>query len=671
MGVSYQPGLPFSTGPDQGDRSTLAIDDQFDVAFANLMARFESYNKHLYRPNTYLHKWWARRCGSTFRLILKHLVENEYQRDYYASGGLEGKIVLDPMMGGGTTLHEAIRLGANVIGVDIDPIPVLQARAALSDVPLKQLEIAFQKFHHRLRVALGRYFTTACPTCGKIAELRFVLYGLRRVCRCGPVLFVDSTILRYESDGNVIQICPRCHAVIHGTEACQCQSVSAQLLLVEKGTKVCAVCDTTYQDDLETPYYARYVPLVVVGQCPEHGLFFTSPTPADLNQITQADARRADLDFGTREDFVVKPGPKSSDLIRRGITSYLDLFSSRQLLYLNEAIRVLSSFDRLIRLNLALLVSTSLEFNSMLCGYKGADKRRPGAIRHTFSHHAYSFPYTALENNPLYPGRVSGTLMNLFHNRLRRARRWAFQPQERFIKRGAPRMVTIPGEVDVGTEVTASSDLRTGARRFLLIQGSSVSLRLESESVDFVVTDPPYFDSVQYSDLAAFFRVWLKRLVPAEAKWDYDLVESAVDPQGDAEGRYEQILGAIFVECHRVLRKDYGRFIFTFHHWNPKGWTALTLALKRARFTLINRYVVHSENPTSVHIANLRALTHDAILVLAPIEAGVIREWTLPPQINKSDSRQFCEDCATALGWMLNARIERAKVEQWWNDALR
>lgn len=30
------------------------------------------------------------------------------------------------MMGGGTILHEAIRLGANVIGYDIDPIPVLQ-----------------------------------------------------------------------------------------------------------------------------------------------------------------------------------------------------------------------------------------------------------------------------------------------------------------------------------------------------------------------------------------------------------------------------------------------------------------------------------------------------------------------------------------------------------------
>ena len=101
---------------------------------ANQLSQIEAFNKHLFRPNTYLHKWWARRCGSTFRLILKQFVPTVGRRDYYAAGGLEGKIVLDPMMGGGTTLHEAIRLGANVIGADVDPIPVVQTRASLTQI---------------------------------------------------------------------------------------------------------------------------------------------------------------------------------------------------------------------------------------------------------------------------------------------------------------------------------------------------------------------------------------------------------------------------------------------------------------------------------------------------------------------------------------------------------
>jgi len=85
------------------------IDSHFDAEFANALAEIEAYNKHLYRPNTYLHKWWARRCGTTFRAILKHLVRDQAKQDYYAPGGLEGQIILDPMMGGGTTLETVMK----------------------------------------------------------------------------------------------------------------------------------------------------------------------------------------------------------------------------------------------------------------------------------------------------------------------------------------------------------------------------------------------------------------------------------------------------------------------------------------------------------------------------------------------------------------------------------
>ena len=77
------------------------IDTDFDIELADRLARLETYNKHHFRPNTYLHKWWARRCGTTFRLILKQLVTVPAQQAFYAPGGLEGRIILDPMMGGG------------------------------------------------------------------------------------------------------------------------------------------------------------------------------------------------------------------------------------------------------------------------------------------------------------------------------------------------------------------------------------------------------------------------------------------------------------------------------------------------------------------------------------------------------------------------------------------
>jgi putative DNA methylase len=671
--IKYQLRLPYGLEL-AGESGTPPIDSSFDVEFANAIASFESYNKHLYRPNTYLHKWWARRCGSTFRLILKHLVQDEAQQDYYAPGGLAGKIILDPMMGGGTTLHEAIRLEANVIGADIDPIPVLQARAALSKLPLSELEAAFEYFYRDLYADLAPYFQTGCPTCGATTDVQLTLYGLHKTCKCSQVIFVNSMVLRYEVDGTVIRLCPRCHTITRGTEpdtdSCLCPSHTDKPLLVEKGTDSCRTCGAPYQEDYQRPFYSRYSPLAVVGQCASCGLFFAKPAEPDLTSIEQADDMRTGLDFGHKSDFAVVPGPKSADLINHGITSYLDLFSSRQLLFLWRAIKVLERFPALIRLNLALLISTSLEFNSMLCGYKGGDKRRPGAIRHTFSHHAYSFPYTALENNPLYPAKASGTLQNLFDDRIRKARKWALLPQERVVNNGVTRVITLRGEVDEGVEVRTPADLRSGTRRFLLIQGSSTSLALDADSVDYVVTDPPYFDSVQYSDLAAFFRVWLRRLAPEAAHWEYDLAESAVDPQANGRGQYADVLAGIFAECHRVLRKDNGRLIFTFHHWNPKGWSALTLALRRGEFMLLNRYVVHAENPVSVHITNLKALIHDAILVFSPLETGLRRAWQLPQTIAKTDSARFCADCATTLGWLLNSDLSDEEIELTWQRLL-
>ena len=654
-------GIVGSVKPD----AHPATDGRFNVELANDMARLESYNKHHYRPNSYLHKWWARRCGSTFRLILKALVEEEKQRDYYAAGGLEGKIILDPMMGGGTTLHEAIRLGANVIGADLDPIPVLQARASLTPVPLEQLEAAFADFYSALCRELAPLFCTTCPICQRPSEMKFTLYGARRACRCGPAVLVDSFILRHESDNSVIRICPLCRAITRNNKACRCPSAKSQAPLIEKGAQVCHTCGAPYKEAADTLYYARYEPLAVVGQCKEHNLFFAPPSPADLGRLAQANAMRPNL---PPDDFSIHPGPKSADLLRRGIANYWDLFSSRQLLYLQHA-RALLPADPLIRLNLALLISTSLEFNSMLCGYKGSSKHRPGAIRHTLSHHAYSFPYTALENNPLYPQKASGTLQKLFHDRIRRARRWAAAPVERVIKDGKARTVIIQGEKDAGKQVHHPAELQVGTHRFLLIQGSSADLNLEPDSVDYIVTDPPYFDNVQYSDLAAFFRVWLKEMLPDAARWEVDLAESAAaGSHACISGQYTRVLSAIFAECYRVLRKERGRLVFTFHHWNPKGWTALTLALKRAGFVLLNHYTVHAENPTSVHIANLKALTHDAILVLAPAGAGLAPAWPRPAAVDKSDSAQFCQDCASVLGWVLNANLEEAEIEEQWSN---
>jgi len=657
------------------------IDAQFPEQFVDRLSRQEVFNKHLFRPNTYLHKWWARRCGSTFRTILKQFAPSAERTDYYTAGGLEGLTVLDPMMGGGTTLHEAIRLGANVVGADIDPIPVLQARSSLSRVAFPSLRTAFNRFLGDLHADLHPYFQTHCPTCETPTDIRYCLYGLRKRCACGTVIQVEQYDLRQDDEATT-RFDPRSGAICGGSQPSagvregdappQEQPSIRRLKLIKKGDKKCPVCDQAYRELRDEPFYARYVLVAVVGMCPRHGLFYRAPSQHDLNLVAAADRMRGDLDFGATEDFLVLDGPKSADLIRHNVKSYLDAFSSRQLLYLHAAITHLQRHTDLERLNLAMLVSTSLEFNSMLCGYKGWYKNRPGAIRHTFALHAYSFQYTALENNPVNPVKSSGNLRQLFHDRIERGRKWAAVPVERKLgANGTWQRVSMHGETDAGDEVFTQSKLAPGGGSFWVMQLDSRDLPLADGSVDIVVTDPPYYNSVQYADLASFFRVWLARLAPDAARWRYDHNHVAVAAGTPRHAdNFLSVLGGIFRECHRVLKKGPGSMVFTFHHWDHNAWADLTIALQDAEFRLMNVYVVFSEHPISVHIRGLKSIRHDCILVLAGNGYALARSWVLPKVAQFNESESFCRCCGETLGWLLDSRLPAGDVRDQWKRLL-
>jgi adenine-specific DNA methylase len=129
-------------------------------------------------------------------------------------------------------------------------------------------------------------------------------------------------------------------------------------------------------------------------------------------------------------------------------------------------------------------------------------------------------------------------------------------------------------------------------------------------------------------------------------------------------------MSRIFVECQKVLRKNEGRLVLSFHHWDPRAWSALATALRKARFRLQEFHIVHSENPTSVHIANMRSLTDDAILFLAPQGREVRQRWKRPAEVSYKNSAAFCQGCAALLGWMLDSELEESQISEIWNQML-
>jgi len=476
-------------------------------------------------------------------------------------------------------------------------------------------------------------------------------------------LVVDSFLLREEPDGRHkrLQDYYPDLTVKRGRQQWQ---------FCAKSNVRCAACNQSFNNYTHLPFIERYVPILTVGICQAHGQFFKAVQKGDLDVLAKAKKAATKMDLPSKHSLRVVGGPKSSDLLKRKIEHYSDLFTARQLLYISTAKKLIDTVEPKHRLWLALLVSTSLEFNSLLCGYKGSEQRRPGAIRHVFSHHAYSFPYTSLENNPIFSQKTSGTLRRLFDDRIKDAAVWASAPIERKTKPSGWRKVTILGEIDGGLEGSSVEEFVDDKRRFILRQCDSSRMQLPDESVDYVVTDPPYFDSVQYSDLSHYFRVWLNWFIPNDANWEFAPLSSAVAETQANKGKYRIVLSRIWRECNRVLRRPHGRLIFTFHHWRPEAWVQLTLALKAAGFSLVTSYTVHSENPISVHIRNLKALKHDSILVLKPKDRHSDKRSFSLMKISADDSFSFCQGCASLLGHCLDGEYSDSEIDEMWRHAL-
>jgi len=87
-----------------------ALERRFDVPLVAELAQKEKQIQQNYRPVIGVHKWFARRPGTLFRglLLAEFAGEGKLRDHYFRAHNLAGKTILDPFMGGGTPLFEAI-----------------------------------------------------------------------------------------------------------------------------------------------------------------------------------------------------------------------------------------------------------------------------------------------------------------------------------------------------------------------------------------------------------------------------------------------------------------------------------------------------------------------------------------------------------------------------------
>ena len=572
-----------------------ALENDFPSAAISKVATLESWRKEIHAPASHTHKWWAQRLSSVLRaVIIAAYSKNSNETLQRINSGLNLKNVriLDPFAGSGTTLVEALKLGASCAGVDINPVANLVQRQALQKWNKGKLFALFQEVERSCRNEIDSlyidanghpvlyYFWVAqvdCPTCSLTTDL-----------------FSDYTFAKHTSHAQhpiAHTICPECDSIeqvdlsenlkrfcVNGHSLDRVPPVSGQNMQCKQGHK------TRIVDALagEPPKYRMYAKLVLDNALKRYSMI----DDFDIQLYEKAEQKLAEAEDLLRPLGSLEWGHNTRQAIRWGFTRWEQFFNTRQLYclgILGKAIRELE--DPAEREALCTLFSGILEFNNLFCSFKGEGT---GAVRHMFSHHILKPGRTPLEAHPWGTSKSSGSFSTLFKSRIIRAHNYKTDPHD----------IILQGH-ETKRRKGISYPLNNSISDWEVINSDAAVLPYKDDFFDLVVTDPPYFNKVHYSELADFFHAWLKELRPFTGyETERTTTRSSDEVQDTDVAKFGDGLMKVFKESARVLKKE-GLLIFSFHHESIDVWKEVVRSLQAAELVITSIQPVKAEMSTS------------------------------------------------------------------------
>jgi putative DNA methylase len=550
---------------------------------------------------------------------------------YYRAHNFSDKVVLDPFMGGGTGVGELLRLGCKVVGCDINPVAWFLVSQAMRAVDEDALREAFAHVERKAAGPISAMYRTVCTSCGEGAAAQYTGWIKQVQCRgCGELCDLKRSqvvMADFTNKGGGLVECSRCEHVwrVKSTSArVRCPRCRYRFVPSERRVQLtdyrCESCGTE-EPILNAIGAQGHAPVHRMRfldlQCQRCGRHHQRPSAADLDAYARLEraVRRSFSKLSVPRE-PIPDGHNTDQLRRNGYRYWHELFNARQLRGLDMLFRAISTVaDRPSRELLTLHASSVLEFNSMLCSAKGLGT---GAIRHAFAHHALIPAKEPLEahlwglDHRFSVGGSSGGFSSLFERRLLAARQWAAQPTERVHgqnRRGYSGELPIQGERLAARPARSFRDLVAGRADLLTLCQSSERLgQLPDRSVDLVLTDPPFADSVMYSELSDYFYVWLREALDETYPRQFrhalvdDRREAVHNPGRGRDGAfYTDVLTKVFSECARVLI-DGGRLAFTFHHSGEQAWRSVEDALVGAGFVVERFWPVFAEMESGTHL---------------------------------------------------------------------
>lgn len=179
---------------------------------------------------------------------------------------------------------------------------------------------------------------------------------------------------------------------------------------------------------------------------------------------------------------------------------------------------------------------------------------------------------------------------------------WKANPWEIVSKEEVAKRDALLAEQVTGRSVKAYPQDLCGDNVVLTCESATSLQDCDDASYDLVITDPPFGNNIQYSELADFFYVWLRlslknRFTCFDGELTPKSVEAVVNPvrnPDQPDAFYQRVLSQCWSECARLLKTG-GILAFTFHHSEDEPWIAVLESLFEAGFYLEATYPIRSD----------------------------------------------------------------------------
>ncbi|MEG4167277.1 MULTISPECIES: DUF1156 domain-containing protein [unclassified Microcoleus] len=575
--------------------------------------------------------------------------------------------ILDAFAGGGSIPFEAARYGLNVLASDLNPVAVVTMKAAM-EYPLKfgpDLQEDIDKWvkwvGDEAQKRLTEFFpslpgetvqnylwahTVVCPSCQSVVPL-------------SPNWWLSKTS-NYAGKNQARKVTSDWYAVKPVPNPEQ-KRVDFELVKGKKGKESTIKTDAGEYDPSDGSTISRGV-----GKCPNcdtiietefiyeagrqnnigHQLYavafrqgqsslgFRIPERKDLQGIEIAEGR-INSKLGDLKNIAlipleeIPPGLKTEqNYIRTYAKTWAGMFNPRQLLTLVTYVEIINEAKALLQAEyeqekveaiatyLALVLDRCVDKNSRLSHWQASRAFAQAAS----GQHALNLFW----NYPEISG--AGELWHWCADAL------ASEYQELCSLFGTkPHSTGLPGieQYDPKTiQINAAS--------------ADSLYHIPDNSVDAIITDPPYYGTIQYAEISDFFYVWMKRtlgdifpdLFYSElTDKDREAVANpsrfrnmGTSPDELAKQDYEAKMALAFSEYYRVLRDD-GVMTVQFNHKESGAWDVLTKSLIDAGFEITASWAVSTENPQNLHQAQKNSVSSTVLLICRKRDANAAQAW--------------------------------------------